>query len=312
MGFLIWYFPGSLVCDGNSKVLNLFTEILARLSFALFNVSSATALEIVAAPERQSWASRLRGLKFLMFYVLGTVVAAWLLRQLILTFGPQPLLFVDLRLNNISHNGALAAFSYVMAPCIPILLGDFLYYWFHRLQHIIPLLWRFHAVHHAIEELNAANCNHHTTEEIFKIPFIALPMALLLRFQVPDVAIFSIFLAAQQTFIHANLRFSLGPLNYLIARPLYHRIHHSIDPFHNTKNFGSLSPIWDIVFGTAYFPARDEQITTGLPDRHEAKTVDQYLLALCPKQTVVTVEPTKPVTDSVSNSKPRRQFGSVH
>jgi sterol desaturase/sphingolipid hydroxylase (fatty acid hydroxylase superfamily) len=294
-------------------MLSAFTQFLARLAFVLLNVTSATALEIVVAPETQSWASRLRGLKFLMFYIMGTVIAAWLLRQLILTVGPKPLLSVDLKLNNVSSSFASTAFGYLVAPCIPILIGDFLYYWFHRLQHMVPFLWRFHAVHHAIEELNAANCNHHITEEIFKVPFIAAPMALLLQFKVPHIAVFSIFLAAQATFIHANLRFSLGPLNYLIARPLYHRIHHSIDPFHNNKNFGSLSPIWDIVFGTAYFPAQDELVMTGLPDKHEAKTIDQYLFALCPKENVISAEPTKAADGASGNaSSPNRQLDSVY
>jgi len=35
-----------------------------------------------------------------------------------------------------------------------IILGDFYYYWMHRLFHRVPFLWKFHAVHHSIEELD--------------------------------------------------------------------------------------------------------------------------------------------------------------
>jgi len=39
-------------------------------------------------------------------------------------------------------------------------------------------------------------------------------------------------------------------------------------------------PIFDWIFGTAYFPARDEAIRTGLSDRHEPRNLQEYLIAL--------------------------------
>jgi len=34
-----------------------------------------------------------------------------------------------------------------------LVLYDFLYYWFHRLQHVVPWLWRYHFVHHSEENI---------------------------------------------------------------------------------------------------------------------------------------------------------------
>ena len=36
-----------------------------------------------------------------------------------------------------------------------VAITDFFYYWFHRLQHMIPALWAQHKVHHLDEYLNA-------------------------------------------------------------------------------------------------------------------------------------------------------------
>jgi sterol desaturase/sphingolipid hydroxylase (fatty acid hydroxylase superfamily) len=133
-------------------------------------------------------------------------------------------------------------------------------------------------VHHAIEELNVTNCNHHFSEEFLKIIYV-LPLSLV-QLRTPDIAIITFLLNLQLALIHANSRISFGPLNYVVAGLLYHRVHHSIDTLHHNRNFATLFPIWDMLFRTAYFPGRDEWIKTGLLDKREAKTIVQYLFAL--------------------------------
>ena len=53
-----------------------------------------------------------------------------------------------------------------------------------------------------------------------------------------------------------------------------------MDERHHNKNFASLFPIWDIVFGTAYFPNDAEPIRTGLHDKRGPRSVREYLFAL--------------------------------
>jgi len=261
----------------------MLIDIARAQILVLYVIVGGTVLELVSDGERQAWISRLRGLLFWVFYLAGIAIAASLSRKLSATFGLKPLLTADFRFLASSDNWALTALS-IGALFIPALLTEFFYYWFHRLQHAVPLLWRFHAVHHAIEELNVANSAHHITEGIFKLPFIIVPLNFLIQLQVPSVLFISIFLTNWSILIHANSRISLGPLDYVFVRPLYHRIHHSMDSRHHNRNFCALFPIWDILFGTAYFPAWDEWIKTGLPDNCEAKTIGQYLFALLPSR----------------------------
>jgi len=263
-------------------MLSLVDEFIGGARTALIFIVCATVLELVSGGESQGWVSRLRGLMFRMFYLVGLVIASLLLRQLATIFDLKSLFILDLRSIPNSDNLALAVLGVVGVPFIPVLVGDFVYYWFHRLQHAVPLLWRFHAVHHAIEEVNAANSAHHITEEFFRLPFVIVPL-ILLQLQVPEIVFFSVLVNLQSALIHANSRISFGPLNYVIVRPLHHRIHHSIDPLHHNHNFAVVFPMWDMLFGTAYFPAAEEQIKTGLPDKGEAKTIGQYLFALSPR-----------------------------
>ena len=55
---------------------------------------------------------------------------------------------------------------------------DFLYYWFHRLQHVSSVLWAQHQVHHSEQSLNiTTNNRHHWLEELLRVFLILLPLA---------------------------------------------------------------------------------------------------------------------------------------
>lgn len=56
-------------------------------------------------------------------------------------------------------------------------------------------------------------------------------------------------------FIHANLRWRFGPLEWLISTPAFHHWHHTNDdPAHFNKNYSAMLPWVDYVFGTLYLP----------------------------------------------------------
>lgn len=55
---------------------------------------------------------------------------------------------------------------------------------------------------------------------------------------------------------HFNVDIKAGPLNYLLVGAELHRFHHSANVA-EAKNFGVLTPFWDLVFGTfRYEPKR--------------------------------------------------------
>jgi hypothetical protein len=72
---------------------------------------------------------------------------------------------------------------------------------------------------------------------------------------------------------------NLGPLGRYFMDNRLHRIHHSIEPQHFDKNFGLFTTLWDSLFGTAYFPARDEWPDTGVPDFPEPASMTEFLFS---------------------------------
>ena len=54
-------------------------------------------------------------------------------------------------------------------------------------------------------------------------------------------------------FIHANLRWRFGPLEWLISTPAFHHWHHTLNGPIN-RNYASTLPWLDWIFGTYYLP----------------------------------------------------------
>jgi hypothetical protein len=148
---------------------------------------------------------------------------------------------------------------------VPILVFDFFYYWFHRLQHQWDWLWEIHQLHHSEPALNVTtNFRHHWLEEFFRSFFILLPMNWVLGLGPATSAVAALFIGQWSSFFHANIRLGLGPLTSVITGPQYHRIHHSIEPRHFRRNYAAFFPLWDWVFGTYFRPAKGEWPEVGL------------------------------------------------
>jgi len=79
-------------------------------------------------------------------------------------------------------------------------------------------------------------------------------------------------------FIHSSANIDIGPLRYVFSDNRIHRLHHSMEPRHLNRNFSTVTPLWDVLFGTACFPRAGEWPKVGLSDVAEPRTVGQYLL----------------------------------
>ena len=76
---------------------------------------------------------------------------------------------------------------------------------------------------------------------------------------------------------HLNLRVPFGCFALVLNNPQYHRIHHSVEPQHWNKNFCKLLPLFDLIFGTAWKPGKDEFPATGLADEKASGFLDGFI-----------------------------------
>jgi sterol desaturase/sphingolipid hydroxylase (fatty acid hydroxylase superfamily) len=130
------------------------------------------------------------------------------------------------------------------------LLGDFAGYGLHRAMHRVPLLWRLHRVHHAPVELSWFEAwRQHPLDFVLHGLVIGLPSAVL-GASLSDVVLLVVARKVWTAFLHADVRFRFGPLEWLLATPAFHRVHHSSDPADYDRNFSGTLPVWDLLFGT--------------------------------------------------------------
>lgn len=233
----------------------------------------AIGVEVIAPRGVVPITSRLRGIAFLM--IQGIFIAGpftFMLTKLwgLVPLGPLIVLPLDRALR---WSGAAAPMLEIVAG---LLVLDLFEYAYHRIQHVA--LWPLHGIHHSVQDLSAATNYGHFLETPFRQTLLLLPYSLVVLTHGPQPVFIPLLLAWKETYIHSPTAMNFGPLRFLLVDNVYHRIHHSMDPAHLGKNYGIITPLWDVVFGTAYFPKPNEWPETGVEGLPEPKTFGSFLL----------------------------------
>ncbi len=188
---------------------------------------------------------------------------------------------------------------------IQFLLGflwmDFSFYWWHRINHVYPLLWRFHNVHHIDPDMDVSTAfRFHFAETFYSTAFRVLQVgaAGIIPF---TYLLYEFIFNLATMFHHSNLRLPLGIerlLNKIIVTPRMHGVHHSaVGPETNsnlfrhlplvgpyTPNPASECPSAKDCYRRAGLPSPPRQL--GAPPHHHALHPAAPLLALAQRQGV--------------------------
>lgn len=143
--------------------------------------------------------------------------------------------------------------------------GEFGSYWWHRLLHEWAPLFRLHATHHSAPRLYWLNATRfHPLDNIPMYAVHVIPLTLAGAGE-PVLVGFTVWSLVHGFFQHANIDLRLGPLNYIFSMAELHRWHHSRDISEANHNYGSNCILWDLVFGTFYWPKeRQPPVDVGL------------------------------------------------
>ncbi|MCF6435036.1 sterol desaturase family protein [Pseudoalteromonas sp. MMG022] len=143
---------------------------------------------------------------------------------------------------------------FVLELIIMILIVDLIWYICHRSFHTLPMLWKFHSLHHNSHQLHVLNNARVHPLEVFT--FFLPIMLVVLVIDVPP-ALLNWYFAFQLTvglLTHSNVAVRSGWLSYIFNTPELHHWHHSQVRDEHDNNYGSVSMIWDHIFGSYLNP----------------------------------------------------------
>lgn len=160
-----------------------------------------------------------------------------------------------------------AIYDYVPAIVVAfgvLLVGDFIAYWRHRLEHS-AIFWPSHVMHHSDEQMTWWAI--HRFHPINRLTTLVIDAGVLLVMGFPVWAtVLNGFVRHYYgAFIHMDLPWTYGRAGKWLVSPAMHRWHHVREGKGVGSNFATLFAIFDRAFGTFYLPGPCNQ-PLGVPD----------------------------------------------
>jgi sterol desaturase/sphingolipid hydroxylase (fatty acid hydroxylase superfamily) len=150
---------------------------------------------------------------------------------------------------------------------ISFLLLDLSFYYWHRLNHKVPLLWRFHNVHHIDPALDVSTgFRFHVGEVLFSTVFRVVQVGLI-GMSLAAFVTYELVFQSETLFHHSNLRLPIGLerlVNKILVSPRMHGIHHSQVKRETNSNYGVVFPWWDRLHKTLGLNVPQAKIEIGI------------------------------------------------
>ena len=166
-----------------------------------------------------------------------------------------------------------------------VLLLDLTFYYWHRLNHNLPLFWRFHSIHHIDPDLDVSTSfRFHFVEIVYSAPFRVIQV-LILGISPLTYLIYEALFTCGTLFHHSNVRLPLTIerlLNRVIVTPRMHGIHHSTVRNETNSNYSVIFSWWDRLHKTLVLNVPQLSIKIGVPAYQAIKDNRFWALIITP------------------------------
>lgn len=221
-----------------------------------------------------------------------TAILLTLLISLMVLERAFPAVILRSQLERLTRNFSFAAFNILLSPFIVVpltfyasnaalhwrpewatgwvidllLLDCWIYFW-HRINHRIPFLWRFHEVHHLDENLDVSSAVRFHFGEVILSSLVRAGVILIFGIPIQSVLVFEILVTAAALFHHSNIKIPHWlerPLSFVIVTPSIHFVHHHAVRTDTDSNYSTILSVWDRLFGSSNKTERTAHFKVGV------------------------------------------------
>jgi sterol desaturase/sphingolipid hydroxylase (fatty acid hydroxylase superfamily) len=144
-----------------------------------------------------------------------------------------------------------------------LLLEDIAFYFLHRVDHFCRFFWAVHVTHHSSEEFNfSVGFRSSVFQPLYRFIWF-IPLSLM-GFETWDIMVMYSITQLYGILIHTRYIGKLGFLEWFMATPSHHRVHHGSNVPYLDRNLGMVFIVWDRLFGT--FQEEQEEVVYGLTE----------------------------------------------
>lgn len=207
----------------------------------------------------KSWRQRL---------VINLVMTLVVFATAAITVKPTSQFLIQWTFNN--HVGLLRwlALPFTLQFILGFLLMDVTFYYWHRANHVFPLLWRFHNVHHIDPDLDVTTAfRFHFIEIAYSAAFRVIQLTII-GINPIAFAFYEFLFQVNTLFQHSNIHLPIRVeawLNKLIVTPRMHGIHHSQVMNETNANYSVIFSLWDRLHKTLHLNIPQQEINIGVP-----------------------------------------------
>jgi sterol desaturase/sphingolipid hydroxylase (fatty acid hydroxylase superfamily) len=222
-------------------------------------------LEALFPLRHRTWALVRRLIVNVCMSALAFTAAAWIVRPIGLSLAA----WMSAKSFGLLH---IVPMPPVMQFGLAFLLMDLTFYYWHLVNHMLPVLWRFHNVHHIDPDLDVSTAlRFHAGEVLLSAGFRALQVSLI---GLPPLTymIYEGVFQASTLFQHSNIRLPLQVerlLNTVLVTPRMHGIHHSVVAGETNSNYSIVFPWWDRLHRSLQLNVPQSAIIIGIPAYQE-------------------------------------------
>ena len=161
-----------------------------------------------------------------------------------------------------------------------LIIVDVFLYWWHRLNHEIPFLWRFHHVHHLDETLDISSGVRFHFGEVILSALVRSLFIILFNISLVNLLLIEAIILISSIFHHSNIdlpkKFEKY-LSYIIVTPSIHWVHHHKRQSETDANYSTIFSWWDKIFNSKSNFIRKVGMPIGVQGDSEQNLLDLIL-----------------------------------